>query len=383
MHLSRLHIEGLRNIDAAELSLGSGFNYLYGANGAGKTAVLEAIHLLARGRSFRAKSLDRLVNVGSKRLVVRAGVVNRSGTHRLALSRADGASNFRLDGLNVGGFSGLIEQLAVQTLLPDASNLIYSGPGERRGFLDWGLFHVEHGFLALSRQYNRALRQRNAWLKSEAGVGAKSNQGSRPSLETDPWLTPLVGYASQLNDARGRYVDSLRPPFAQALLALSHNLQVELAYDSGGLGAAEDSYKKMSESFARDVKFGVTHRGPHRADLTILTPSHHTKNLPTVATPGNKAAEVFSRGQAKIAASALMLAQVDLQQSATGQGSVVLIDDFGAELDSEHWKRFVSTLEKLACQVIVTSTQAPEVQGLLSEVDCKVFHVEHGRICSI
>lgn len=381
MHLSRLHIEGLRNIDSIDLALGSGFNYLFGPNGAGKTAILEAIHLLARGRSFRAQSLDRLVSVTEKQMVLRAEVSNRSGSHIMALSRAGGASDYRLDGARVSGFSHLIEHLAVQTLLPDASDLVYGGPGGRRAFLDWGLFHVKHGFIGLSRQYNRALRQRNAWLKS---FGREHDLQPSGGLEVDPWLNALVDFADQLNEARARYIESVGEPFGQVLACLSDDLDVELGYDPGGLSEGADSRKKMSESLARDVKFGVTHRGPHRADLVIRALSRATagsgSDLERNPYTRHRASEVFSRGQAKIAASALMLAQVKLQQAETGQGSVVLIDDFGAELDMEHWRRFVGTLEGLGCQVIATSTQAPEAQGLLSHVECDVFHVEHGRV---
>lgn len=381
MRLSQLHIEGLRNIDATDLSFGSGFNYLFGANGAGKTAVLEAVHLLARGRSFRAQSIDRLVSASAKQMLLRAEVSNSSGSHSMGISRSGGTSDYRLDGARAPGSSQLIQHLAVQTLLPDASDLIYGGPGGRRAFLDWGLFHVKHGFIGLSRQFNRALRQRNAWLKTASGE--KDHRASGTG-EFDPWLGSLVDFADQLNEARGRYTEALSVPFSRAVTRLSGDLSIELDYDPGGLAGGGDSHKKMSESFARDVKFGITHRGPHRADLAIHTLSPTASVASSGAKVGSstrfKAAEVLSRGQAKVAASALMLAQVELQQSATGQGSVVLIDDFGAELDLDHWRRFVEMLEGLDCQVIVTSTQAPDTQGLLSHLECDVFHVEHGRV---
>lgn len=382
MHLRRLHIDGLRNISAVTLELGAGFNYLYGDNGAGKTAILEAVHVLARGRSFRASSIERLVNKGSGALLVRAEVSNQTGTHQLGFARADAKNRYRIDGQPAEGFSLLAAQVAVQTLLPNASDLVYAGPGERRRFLDWGLFHVKHDHLSVARQYNRALLQRNAWLKAQ--------RGQTPSWQEDPWVEAVLSYGLSLNKNRSLYVQRLEAPFRRALASLSEVMELTLSYRWGGLQDERESREKMSESFSRDVKFGATQRGPHRADLLVtagevrerprgqsnsdLTQSNHAANA--------SAGEILSRGQAKIAASALMLAQVELQRQEVGENSIVLIDDLGAELDAQHWQRFLGTLEALECQVIATSTEAPGNQGWLDQIKCDVFHVEHGTVKS-
>ncbi|NKC00463.1 MAG: DNA replication and repair protein RecF [Pseudomonadales bacterium] len=380
MHLQRLHIDGLRNISAADLELGAGFNYLYGDNGAGKTAILEAVHVLARGRSFRSNSLERLVNKEPGSLLVRAEVSNRSGTHRLGFARTDAKNQYRIDGQHADGFARLAGQIAVQTLLPDASDLVYGSPGERRRFLDWGLFHVKHDHLSLARQYNRALMQRNAWLKSQESSGA--------TWQEDPWVESVVDHGLQLNKHRSEYVQRLQQPFRESLSALSVGIDLALAYGWGGLQDEAESRKKMSESFARDVKFGATQRGPHRADLLVTAQGAGSPNgvdpsdgsSQTAKIGGAKASEILSRGQAKIAASALVLAQVELQRQEIGENSIVLIDDFGAELDAEHWRRFLSTLERLDCQVIATSTEAPGNLGWLEQIKCDVFHVEQGKV---
>lgn len=364
MHLQRLHISGLRNIADTDIELGPGFNYLFGDNGAGKTAVLEAVHVLARGRSFRASSLDRLVNHQSGQMVVRVELVNRLGQRRLGFARSGGQNEFSLDGVRGVGFAGLAEQVAVQTILPDSAELVFGPPVERRRFLDWGLFHVEQQFLQTSRRYNRALQQRNAWLKAQ--------EPDRVQFDEDPWLETILETGQSINESRAAYLGNLRKPFEDALQALSTDIHVTLGYDWGGLTNAEESRKKMSESFARDVKFGNTHRGPHRAELGIMTTDERSEV--------RKAQEIMSRGQAKITASAMMLSQVELLRQETGEGSVVLIDDFGAELDAGHWRRFVQMLEKLGCQVITTSTQSPGSQAWLEHVKCEVFHVEQGAV---
>ena len=366
MHFARLHISGLRNIRSADLSFSQGFNYIYGANGAGKTAVLEALHVLARGRSFRATNLDQLINRNGEAMIIRAEVQKTHTQHRLGYSRAGTGNEFSVDGQRGGGFAGLAEHIAVQTLLPNSAELIYGSPGERRRFLDWGLFHVEHDFLHKSRRYTRTLQQRNAWLKQ---------QSETVQIKEDPWVESISDLAGQLSEARANYVDRLGAPFRAALESLSSDLLIDIEYDWGGLQSQSEVQKKMSESFSRDVKFGSTQRGPHRADLTV-----NYQYSSDESSGHDKAQNVLSRGQAKVVASALMLAQVELQRAETGEGSVVLIDDFGAELDVEHWNRFVRALEQLGCQVISTSTEPPNSQSWLNDVECDVFHVEHGAI---
>ena len=114
MHFARLHISGLRNIRSADLSFSQGFNYIYGANGAGKTAVLEALHVLARGRSFRATNLDQLINRNGEAMIIRAEVQKTHTQHRLGYSRAGTGNEFSVDGQRGGGFAGLAEHIAVR-----------------------------------------------------------------------------------------------------------------------------------------------------------------------------------------------------------------------------------------------------------------------------
>jgi len=376
VHLERLHLQGLRNIAEASLELGPGFNYLYGENGAGKTAVLESIYLLARGRSFRARNINQLVSQGVVEMLVRAELNNAAGLQRLGFSRRieqqSSVNTFSLNGQVCQGFSALATELAVQTLLPDAAELVYGAPGERRRFLDWGLFHVKQNYLSLSRRYHRTLQQRNAWLKTVSGVDGLGEKD-------DPWVQQLLEAGREISIAREEYVKLLEMPFTEALSSLSGDMGMHLDYAWGGLVSEAECGKKMSESFARDVKFGMTHRGPHRADLSIIV-EDAGGGAPGPEKSSMKAGERLSRGQAKVAASALMLAQVALQRARVGQGSVVLIDDLGAELDAAHWRRFLVTLEQLGCQVIATSTQPPDKQGWLTGINCDVFHVEQGAV---
>lgn len=365
MHLRQLHIHNLRNIADEQISLCPGFSYLYGANGAGKTALLEAICWLARGRSFRTHRVDQLIRRDQSEAWVR-GEVRRlvAGTTRevtlAVVKQRGGASHIRINGERRSRFSELAEHLPIHVVLPDCAELVFAGPGVRRTYLDWGLFHVEPGFLEVSRNYRRVLAQRNAWLKTV----------DSQRITQDPWLELLVETAGTLSSMRHDYLNDLKPHLEESLSLLLPEVPLQLRYDWGGLEDAQSVSKKMSESFDRDVKFGTTHRGPHRGDLLMNTGPY-------------KASEVLSRGQAKLLASSAYLAQARLLECKTGTKGLFLIDDFGAELDQAHWDLFLRRLLDLECQVIATSTSAPQDsvlwRGALGNVrGMNVFHVEHG-----
>ena len=281
MRLQRLHIFNFRNITDQEIEFGPGFNYLSGDNGAGKTALLEAIHVLARGRSFRTHRIGPVVRHEQNALVVTGEVVSDEGLlTKLGTQRfANGKTELRLGGEKTSKASALAQALPIQTLLPDAADLVLGSPGGRRAFLDWGLFHVEQTFLRDSGQYRRVLSQRNAWLKQEAT--------EHSTIADDPWFQQYREYAIRLSTSRATYVEALAAVFNSLMSELNASLEVQLTYDWGGLASAAEADKKVSESYARDVKFGTTQRGPHRGDLLFKV-------------NGNPAADVVSRGQAKL-----------------------------------------------------------------------------------
>lgn len=351
MHLARLHLEHFRNLETTDLALGAGFNYVYGPNGAGKTALLEAVHTLSRGRSFRAGGLNTLIAHGAGEMRLRAEVTG-AAQRTLALARSrSGSTTLSLDRMRCRRMSEFARLLPVNVLLPDAGGLVLEGPAHRRAFLDWGLFHVEPRFLECARRYRRALQQRNAWLKGAVAGDA------------DPWADALIEYGVALTVMRTRYIERLETTLQEVLGRLAPELDVALSHSDGGFSDGASARKKLSESSARDVKFGLSHVGPHRADLAFRVEGH-------------AAAAVVSRGQAKMLASAAIIAQVALRAEVAGRRGVLLIDDFGAELDDAHVERFIAVLASLGGQVIATSTLAPD----WAREACDLFHVEQGRI---
>jgi DNA replication and repair protein RecF len=351
-HLGVAHV---RNVESAALDLGPGLNLFVGANGAGKTAVLEAAHVLLRGRSFRTNRISTVITHSAERLTVRADCVDEvRGTVRVGISKnRSNQTELTIDGSIARQTSAIAALLPVQLLLPTLSELVFGAPSERRQWLDWGTFHVKRGYLTTLRDYARALRQRNALLKS----------GDVATLGT--WTQRLVELGNEVDLARRGYLAEVQGAVKDSLKALAPELELEFEYAPGFSG---DSFaEELGRTQARDVKLGSTQAGPHRADVRLRS----ERGL---------AAHTVSRGQGKILASALRLGQARGLLEGRQRLSLFLIDDVGAELDDANSHRFFGQLSEMGCQILATSTHRSAFEDVFQRDRIRVFHVKHGEV---
>ena len=204
MWLRRLEVERFRNIEATALDLSPGFNFFYGENGAGKTALLEAVHVLARGRSFRTQQNNELIQVGGDALVIRATAEDEHrGRQALALMRSrSGKTELRINGESGRRMSQAATLLPLEVMVPTMVDLVFGGPALRRQWLDWGVFHVKPQFLALLRRYVSSLRQRNACLK---GMVAASSTMDLRSADAYP-VVAIASSQTGMKPPRGRFL---------------------------------------------------------------------------------------------------------------------------------------------------------------------------------
>jgi DNA replication and repair protein RecF len=360
MRLTRLEISGVRNLASVAIDCSPALNLFTGPNGAGKTSLIESVHLLARGRSFRSPSIASVIHHGSEALTVFASFADE---HRGRLTagvvrQRNNRSELHLNGVVERRLSEVARLMPIQLILPDSSALILGPPTERRRFLDWGTFHVEPAYLDRLRDYQRVLQQRNALLKSR--------RESIPDFtrQLQSWTTKLIALGDQVDRSRHAYLSALSPVILSKLSELASGFAVALSYRPGWR-EGESLENCLSEGEARDVKFGVTHYGPHRADLRVMI-------------GGEPAASTLSRGQAKIVASAFRLAQAALTSEIAGRQSLFLIDDIGAELDADHNARFFRALEAMNSQVFATATSDMTLGLAFAGSERKLFHVEQG-----
>lgn len=353
--LLSLDIENFRNIESARLQFSPSVNFITGANAAGKTSLLEAIYCLGRVRSFRTFDANYLVRNGisTYRLIGRIGL-GEGRTIPIGMERHQGKYRIHLEGQTVHRLSDLAGRFPVQILTGDTANLLTGGPAYRRHFLDWALFHVEPQYRSHWQCYTRALRQRNAALKSRA-----------PAPQVSVWDGELTLAAKKLDRLRSAYLSDLEPYVQSELETLLPGRTVMLRYHSGwtrnmGFEAV------LRRNLTRDQARGCTQSGPHRADIAIMA-------------DGKPVQATFSRGQQKALVVACLLGQVKLQQDLNAPRGAFLLDDLGSELDPDHQARILGCLREVGSQVFVTAIDFhnPDFAGWSLE---KRFHVEHGAI---
>lgn len=363
MRLSRLTVANLRSLQQVELAPGQGINLVTGPNGAGKTSLLEALHLLAYGRSFRGRVRDGLVRTGSEAVEVFAEWQESGATarpRRAGLRHTGQAWSGRLDGASVDQLGELCAALAALTFEPGSHALLSGGGEPRRRYLDWGLFHVEQGaagaaFLTTWRRYARALKQRNALLKQGAG-----------RAQLDVWDMELAAAGEPLDRYRQDYVARLQPFLARRSQDFVPQLgDARFVATSGWRSDQLPLADALLLARDRDTTTGFTSVGPHRADWRI---EHEAR----------PAQEALSRGQAKLTALAVLLAQAEDFVERRGQWPVVLLDDLASELDQAHQARLIDYLVGSGAQVFVTGNQTPVALEGVSGI--ATFHVEHGRL---
>lgn len=362
MHILRLALHRLRRFDAVELQPAPGLNLITGDNGAGKTTVLEALHLMAYGRSFRGRVRDGLVRQGASELEVFVEWQEQGPSEAVARTRRAGLRHSgqewkgRLDGQDVNQIGALCAALAVVTFEPGSHVLISGGGEPRRRFIDWGLFHVEPDFLPLWRRYSRALKQRNALLK----------QGSPPQT-LDAWDHELSDAGEALTSRRVQYLERLQDHIVQLAAELSPGLEITgLEFAPGWRRHELSLADALLLARERDRQYGYTSLGPHRADWVPVFR----------AIPGR---EALSRGQAKLTALSCLLGQaVDFAEQ-RGEWPVIALDDLASELDRTHQLRVLQRLQASPAQILITATEPPAALEGMQALNAR-FHVEHAGI---
>jgi DNA replication and repair protein RecF len=349
MPLAELTVDDLRCIERAEIELHPRHNLVWGSNGSGKTSLLEAIFLLGRGRSFRTRNSARLIRHGQGTLVV-FGRLRDEGSTPLGIQvHATEGTTAKVGGTTARSLSELSQAFAVQVIEPGVHHLVEEGGATRRRWLDWGVFHAESQFLDVWVRYTRALKQRNAALKSQ------------PS-QAPAWEPELARLGELIGAWRGAFLERLQPYWKDAVASLS-GLEAELQY-LRGWSQEVSLLDALASSRPRDELRGTTHPGPHRGDVAVKL-------------QGKLAREVLSRGQQKLVAVAMTLAQLLLLQDATSTTPTLLLDDPAAELDRAHLERFIEQVKRLRCQLVIT-TLTPDIQPF--GAPDSLFRVDRGRV---
>lgn len=362
MALEELHLHHFRNITAQKLFFSRRLNLIFGLNGSGKTSLLEAIYYLSTGRSFRTSKHSRVIQEGSSGLTV-FGRISEGGTqYRLGIERLVGAreSNLHRNGLKCQSVAELARVMPVSVIEPGTFELVSGGPGHRRRFLDWLVFHVEHDYGRRWKACQRAIRQRNQCLR----------RGIISDRDLAPWNDQVASLGEAVTGAREKGFALFKRELDRILSVAEPDWtrRIEVGF-ARGWDSSKTLGAVLSDNPQSEKRAGFTLHGPNRADMRILC--------------GNRpAGDVLSRGQQRSLVVLMKLAQMRVLREECGIRGVCLLDDINAELDGDHQRFLAGQLMELGCQLFVTSIASPDANDLwsnLSSGDFRMFHVEHGQ----
>ncbi len=361
MPISELRITDFRNLAAAELApCVQGLNIISGDNGSGKTSLLEAIHYLGSGKSFRCSTPHLLIKNEAVKFSIFSQLVSNSD-HLLPIGierHTEGRVALRIAEKDAQSVAELAQILPVRLINSQSHQIFESGPMHRRKYLDWGLFYHFEQFLPVWRQFERVLKQRNVVLKQK-----------RPKYELEPWTNELITLAVQVDAMRKQYISLLEPIIAELAKELLSIPQLTISYDNGW--NTEQDYDALLRQFVNEeYRLGTTQYGPHRADIDMTSNGVSIKHF-------------LSRGQQKLLICAMILAQGILFNKLVCKGLVYLVDDLPSELDLHSQQKLLSLLMRQQAQIYITAIEADTIYQAISDLDdvtMRVFHVEHGKV---
>ena len=350
MRITHLHAINFRNIKEVKIEPGQSVNVFTGPNASGKTAILESIHVLSRGKSFRASRVKDIIQHGQESLQVVATLESKASRLTSGIAKQQGKTTIHYDGETVKQLSKQAKNIPVLCVLPDSHQLITGDPKARRHWMDWAMFHVKQDYLETWKTYHRALRHRNVLLKK-----------THNDDELIGWERSMVDCAQSIDKERRYFLSKIGDTVRPILIAEGWE-EPEIGYEKGW-PATQDLGDVLRDSRAQDKEVGYTRFGIHRSDITFKVNN-------------NAVSRHYSRGQVKKYVACLILSQLYVMRDLGGETPVFLVDDFAAEIDAHTRRRLVERLLDCGSQVFMTMTelepQTEEKRGITR------FHVKHG-----
>ena len=343
MRIKNLVLKNFRNYEAEEFTFAEGINVLYGKNAQGKTNCAEAVFYLCTGASPRTGRDRQLIRAGEESAHIAALAQTRFGSVTIEADLFENRRELRVNGAKINKNADLLGNVNGVFFSPGELRMVQDGPEERRRFLNVSISQLSRSYYIALVRYNKILEQRNALLK---------NRDLSLVFETLPvWDVQLCRYASEIIYRRAEFIRKLSPLAAEKHAFLSDGAEQlcvtsEKKYPQDKEEVSRSLLQEFSDNYEKDVRLGYTSAGPHRDDIKL--------------TIGGAEVRVYgSQGQARTAALALKLAEVDIFRDMAGEPPVLILDDVMSELDLSRRRKLLSQIEGV--QTILTCTHTEKV----------------------
>ena len=359
MYLSSLELRGFRNYRALQCALSPGINLIYGANGQGKTNLIESVYYMSIGKTYRQVKDEHLVRWGEAFFRIIGSIESRHGktTIEARFAKEENPSKtISTGGVRLAKLEEISGVLTTILFSPESMSIIKGAPQERRRFLNYDISQISLPYSASLHRYERLLAQRNALLK-RLSLAPMPLHEKRERLSV--WDQQIVEHAAGIIEKRIRFIDKLTP-----LVRLIHrkltdgkeNMELQyLLHAKNGIQVKRDDTGKWDiEGFLRevchhtleeDLKRGTTQWGPQRDDIKVVL-------------DGTDMRHYGSQGQQRTGVLSLKLAELEIFRGETGEYPILLLDDVMSELDENRQQQLLKFIDEKNIQCIITATEA-------------------------
>lgn len=357
MYIESIQLKNFRNYNFLELKFDKATNIFYGDNAQGKTNILEAIYLCGTTKSHRGSKDKEIIHFGEEESHIRMKVVKDDISYKIDMHlKKNKAKGVAINGLPIRKARDLFGIVNLVFFSPEDLNIIKSGPGERRRFMDLELCQLDQLYLTDLAGYNHIVNQRNKLLKE-----LSFQPGLLDTL--DVWDMQMVQYGSRVIEKRSTFVKELNVVIEDIHKSLTGGAEhLEVIYEP----STESAFfaETLAKNRYRDIRMKMTSAGPHRDDLCLMS-------------NGVDIRKYGSQGQQRTAALSLKLSEIYLVKKKIKDTPVLLLDDVLSELDSSRQTYLLDSIHDI--QTMITCTGLDDFINYQFQIN-KVFQVVKGEV---
>ncbi len=359
MEICSLKLLNFRNYESLEIKFSPTTNIIYGQNGMGKTNIIEAIYMLALTKTFRLGSDDVVIKKG-KNIAKIEGLIkdNILNTYKLIIS--DTGKRIKIDSNKISKLSDYITRINVVLFNPDDLKIIKDTPMTRRKLLNIEISNLSKEYVLYLNNYNKILKQRNAYLKALS----KKNLGSNPFLNI---LTEeLITCGLKIMLIRDEFINNINKYISDIYFKITKKGTLSVNYKSEFKGKTKENLLKMyQKNISREIIMGKTLFGPHHDDIEFIVDNEIVKIYSSV-------------GEQKNSVIAFKLAEIKNIKESLNRNPILILDDLFSELDQEKINNIIKLIDE-NLQTFITTTEIASVNpDLLAQ--SRIFHVVNGTV---
>jgi len=359
MKIINLKLYNFRNYETLYLEFSKKQNIIIGDNGSGKTNIVEAIYVLAITKSFRG-SLDRILINNKKRDMSIEGLVRDKINHSFKLHLSDEGKSVKIDNNKIAKLSNYISKINVVLFTPEDTNIIKDAPSVRRNMVNIEISQLENGYLHLLNEYNKVLKQRNAFLKL-----MYINKLASPDYL---WILTekMIDTGLKISNYREKFINSINNYYDNINFEITKKHGLKISYVSAYKNKTKEELMNKYKSYLeKDIIIGKTNIGVHHDDFNF-------------SLNGNNLKDYGSEGEQKNAIICFKLAEIELFIKEKGIYPILILDDLFSELDGKKINNILKKLNK-NLQIFITTTDLKNINTKILN-NCTVFNIKNGKV---